>query len=119
VNSRTKLFDAAGNSVLDSSFYEDTFLPGWRYSPYSIITKHEYGENGKLKSYAQYKESYRKDFPFRYFPVHFESRDEIGKLVLDYDGAGHLKSVTDSTMLRIVFSNEKLENLRECKEPFF
>ena len=38
VNSRTKLFDAAGNSVLDSSFYEDTFLPGWRYSPYSIIT---------------------------------------------------------------------------------
>ena len=119
VNSRTKLFDAAGNSVLDSSFYEDTFLPGWRYSPYSIITKHEYGENGKLKSYAQYKESYRRDFPFLYFPVHFESRDKIGKLVLDYDEAGRLKSVTDSTMLRIVFSNEKLENLKECKEPFF
>lgn len=119
VNSRTKLFDAAGNSVLDSSFYEDTFLPGWRYSPYSIITKHEYGENGKLKSYAQYKESYRRDFPFVFLPLHFESRDKIGKLVLDYDEAGHLKSVTDSTMLRIVFSNEKLENLKECKEPFF
>jgi hypothetical protein len=119
VNSRTKLFDAAGNSVLDSSFYEDTFLPGWRDSPYSIITKHEYGENGKLKSYAQYKESYRRDFPFVFLPLHFESRDKIGKLVLDYDEAGHLKSVTDSTMLRIVFSNEKLENLKECKEPFF
>ena len=119
VNSRTKLFDAAGNSVLDSSFYEDTFLPGWRYSPYSIITKHEYGENGNLKSYAQYKESYRRDFPFVFLPLHFESRDKIGKLVLDYDETGHLKSVTDSTMLRIVFSNEKLENLKECKEPFF
>jgi hypothetical protein len=119
VNSRTKLFDAAGNSVLDSSFYEDTFLPGWRDSPYSIITKHEYGENGNLKSYAQYKESYRRDFPFVFLPLHFESRDKIGKLVLDYDEAGHLKSVTDSTMLRIVFSNEKLENLKECKEPFF
>ncbi|SMP55304.1 hypothetical protein [Fibrobacter sp. UWB10] len=118
VNSRTKLFDAAGNSVLDSSFYEETFFPGWRYSPNSVITTHEYGENGKLKSYAQYKESYWRDFPFVFLPLHFESRDKIGKLSLDYNEAGLLKSVTDSTMLRIVFSNEKLDNVKECKDPY-
>ena len=118
VNSRTKLFDAAGNSVLDSSFYEETFFPGWRYSPNSVITTHEYGENGKLKSYAQYKESYWRDFPFFFLPLHFESRDKIGKLSLDYNEAGLLKSVTDSTMLRIVFSNEKLDNVKECKDPY-
>jgi len=118
VNSRTKLFDAAGNSVLDSSFYEETFFPGWRYSPNSVITTHEYDEHGKLKSYAQYKESYWRDFPFVFLPLHSESRDKIGKLSLDYDEAGHLKSVTDSTMLRIVFSNEKLDNVKKCEDPY-
>jgi hypothetical protein len=61
-----------------------------------------------------------------------ESRVEVGKLKFDYDDTGRLKTITDESedenralryyfpfaMHRIVYSNEKLENFEECKEPY-
>ena len=127
---RKKLFDSAGNEVLDSASYEETFFPGMRYESNSFIVKHEYDENGKLKSYGQFQESYWRMFPFVFIPVNLESRAEVGRLVFDYDEAGRLKSITDASedenqalwnrfpfaKQRIVYSNENLENFKECKE---
>ena len=132
VASRTKLFDAAGNEVLDSAFYEETFFPGLRFDPHAFIIKHEYGENGKLKSYEQIQESYGKTIPFIFVPASLKSRNEVGRLVFDYDETGRIKSITEEsedenralryyfpfTMHRIVYSNDKLENFEECKEPY-
>lgn len=130
VTFRKKLFDSAGNEVLDSASYEETFFPGMRYESNSFIVKHEYDENGKLKSYGQFQESYWRVFPFFFIPVNLESRAEVGKLEFDYDEAGRLKSITDASeddnqalrnrfpfaKQRIVYSNENLENFKECKE---
>ena len=132
VTTRTRLFDSAGNKVLDSAVYEETFFPGLRFSPNSFIIKHSYDENGKLKSYEQFQESYWRTFPFFFVPVNLESRVEVGKLKFDYDDTGRLKTITDESedenralryyfpfaMHRIVYSNEKLENFEECKEPY-
>ena len=132
VTFQAKLFDLAGNVVLDSLFYEETFFPGMRFSPNSFIIRHNYDENGKLKSYEQFQESYRRTFPFFFVPVNLESRVEVGKLKFDYDDTGRLKTITDESedenralryyfpfaMHRIVYSNEKLENFQKCMEPF-
>ena len=132
VASRTKLFDAAGNEVLDSAVYEETFFPGLRFDPHAFIIKHKYGENGKLKSYEQIQESYGKAIPFIFVPASLKSRNEVGRLVFDYDETGRIKSITDEsedenralryyfpfTMHRIVYSNDKLENFQKCKEPY-
>ena len=132
VTSRTKLFDSVGKEVLDSAVYEETFFPGLRFSPNAFIIKHDYDESGKLKSYEQFQESYWRNFPFFFVPFEMESRTEVGKLEFDYDEAGHIKSITDESedvnrafrynfpfvMRRIVYSNEKLENFEECKEPY-
>ena len=132
VSSRTKLFNSAGDEVLDSAFYEDTFFPGTRFDPHAFIVKHEYDENGKLKTYEQFQESFVKMFPFIFVPVKKESRKEVGRLELDYDETGRLKSITDESedenmalrygfpfaMRRIVYSKGKLENVEECKEPY-
>ena len=131
VSSRTRLFNSAGDEVLDSAFYEDTFFPGTRFDPHAFIVKHEYGENGKLKTYEQFQESFVKMFPFIFVPAKKESRKEVRRLELDYDEAGHLKSITDESedenmallygfplnMRRIVYSKGKLEYINECKEP--
>ena len=132
VSSRTKLFNSAGDEVLDSAFYEDTFFPGTRFDPHAFIVKHEYDENGKLKTYEQFQESFVKMFPFIFVPAKKESRKEVRRLELDYDEAGRLKSITDESedenmalrygfplnMRRIVYSKGKLENVEECKEPY-
>lgn len=132
VTTRTRLFDSAGNKVLDSAVYEETFFPGLRFSPNSFIIKHSYDENGKLKSYEQFQESYWRTFPFFFVPVNLESRVEVGKLKFDYDDTGRLKTITDESedenralryyfpfaMHRIVYSNEKLENFQKCMEPY-
>ena len=131
VASRTKLFDAAGNEVLDSAFYEETFFPGLRFDPHAFIIKHEYGENGKLKSYEQIHESYGKAIPFIFVPASLKSRNEVVKFVFAYDDAGQLLSITDESedenwalraglpaVRRVVFSKGKFENFEECKEPY-
>ncbi|WP_173562077.1 hypothetical protein [Fibrobacter sp. UBA4297] len=132
VVSRIKLFNPAGDEVLDSAFYEDSFLPGLRFDPHAFIVRHEYDENGKLKTYEQFQESFVKMFPFIFVPVKKESRKEVGKLKFDYDEAGRLKSITDESedenmalrysfpfaMRQIVYSKGKLENFEECKEPY-
>ena len=132
VTFQAKLFDLAGNVVLDSAVYEETFFPGLRFDPHAFIIKHKYGENGKLKSYEQIQESYGKAIPFIFVPASLKSRNEVGRLVFDYDETGRIKSITDEsedenralryyfpfTMHRIVYSNEKLENYEECKEPY-
>lgn len=132
VNFRVKMFNPAGNEVLDSAVYEETFFPGLRFDPNAFIIKHEYGENGKLKSYEQIQESYGKAFPFIFVPASLKSRNEVGKLEFDYDETGRIKSITDESedenrairysfplaMWRIVYSNDKLENYEECKEPY-
>ena len=132
VVSRIKLFNPAGDEVLDSAFYEDSFLPGLRFDPHAFIVKHEYDENGKLKTYEQIQESYGKAIPFIFVPASLKSRNEVGRLVFDYDETGRIKSITDEsedenralryyfpfTMHRIVYSNDKLENYEECKEPY-
>ena len=70
-------------------------------------------------------------FPFIFVPAKKESRKEVRRLELDYDEAGHLKSITDESedenmallygfplnMRRIVYSKGKLEYINECKEP--
>ena len=131
VASRTKLFDAAGNEVLDSAFYEETFFPGLRFDPHAFIIKHEYGENGKLKSYEQIQESYGKAIPFIFVPASLKSRKEVVRFVFAYDDAGQLLSITDESedenwalraglpaVRRVVFSKGKFENFEECKEPY-
>ena len=132
VSSRTKLFNSAGDEVLDSAFYEDTFFPGTRIDPHSFIVKHEYDENGKLKTYEQFQESFVKMLPFIFVPAKKESRKEVRRLELDYDEAGRLKSITDESedenmalrygfpldMRRIVYSKGKLEYIEECQEPY-
>ncbi len=132
VNFRVKMFDPAGNEVLDSAVYEETFFPGLRFDPHAFIIKHEYGENGKLKSYEQIQESYGKVIPFIFVPASLKSRNEVGRLVFDYDETGRIKSITDESedenrairysfpfaMWRIVYSNDKLEKYEECKEPY-
>ena len=97
VVSRIKLFNPAGDEVLDSAFYEDSFLPGLRFDPHAFIVKHEYDENGKLKTYEQIQESYGKAIPFIFVPASLKSRNEVGRLVFDYDETGRIKSITDES----------------------
>ena len=132
MTTRTRLFDSAGNKVLDSAVYEETFFPGLRFDPHAFIIKHKYGENGKLKSYEQIQESYGKAIPFIFVPASLKSRNEVGRHVFDYDETGRIKSITDESedenralryyfpfaMHRIVYSNDKLENFQKWKEPY-
>ena len=98
VTSRTKLFNSAGDEVVDSAFYEDTFFPEMRFEPNSFIVKYEYDETGKLKYYEQFQESFVRMLPFVFLPVKKESREKVGKLKFDYDDAGRLKSITDESV---------------------
>ena len=98
VTSRTKLFNSAGDEVVDSAFYEDTFFPEMRFEPNSFIVKYEYDETGKLKYYEQFQESFVRMLPFVFLPVKKESSEKVGKLKFDYDDAGRLKSITDESV---------------------
>ena len=128
---RVKMFNANGDIVRDSSFYEDAYFPGLRTDSYADVIKWEYGENGKVKKYEQFEEHFVRPLPFVFFPLLSESRNEVVRYVFAYDDAGQLISITDESedemqkvrssfpygMQRIVYSKGKLENINVCKEP--
>ena len=128
---RVKLFNATGDIVLDSAFYEDAYFPGLRTDSYADIIKWEYDENGKPQKYVQFEERFIRPLPFVFFPLLSESRNEIVRYVFAYDDAGQLISITDESkgglqwvrndipfgMQRVVYSKGKLEKIKECKEP--
>jgi hypothetical protein len=129
---RVKMFNANGDIVRDSSFYEDAYFPGLRTDSYADVIKWEYGENGKPQKYVQFEERFIRPLPFVFFPLLSGSRNEIVRYVFAYDDAGQLISITDESedenmalrygfpldMLRIVYSKGKLENIEECQEPY-
>lgn len=128
---RVKLFNATGDIVLDSAFYEDAYFPGLRTDSYADIIKWEYGENGKPQKYVQFEEHFIRPLPFVFIPLQSNSRNEVVRYVFAYDDAGQLISITDESedemrkvrssfpygMQRIVYSKGKLENINVCKEP--
>ena len=128
---RVKLFNATGDIVLDSAFYEDAYFPGLRTDSYADIIKWEYDENGKPQKYVQFEERFIRPLPFVFFPLLSESRNEIVRYVFAYDDAGQLISITDESedeiqkvrntypygLHRVVYSKGKLEKNKECKEP--
>jgi len=127
---RVKLFNATGDIVLDSAFYEDAYFPGLRTDSYADIIKWEYDENGKPQKYVQFEEHFIRPLPFVFIPLQSDTRNEVVRYVFAYDDDGQLISITDESedemqkvrssfpyaMQRIVYSNEKLENYKECKE---
>lgn len=128
---RVKMFNANGDIVRDSSFYEDAYFPGLRTDSYADVIKWEYGENGKPQKYVQFEERFIRPLPFVFFPLLSESRNEIVRYVFAYDDAGQLISITDESedeiqkvrntypygLHRVVYSKGKLEKIKECKEP--
>jgi len=128
---RVKLFNATGDVVLDSAFYEDAYFPGLRTDSYADIIKWEYDENGKPQKYVQFEERFIRPLPFVFIPLQSDSRNEVVRYVFAYDDDGRLISITDESedemqkvrssfpygMQRIVYSKGKLENINVCKEP--
>lgn len=128
---RVKMFNANGDIVRDSSFYEDAYFPGLRADSYADVIKWEYGENGKPQKYVQFEEHFVRPLPFVFFPLLSESRNEVVRYVFAYDDAGQLISITDESedeiqkvrntypygLQRVVYSKGKLKKIKECEEP--
>ena len=68
LRSRMRLFDSTEKEILDSSFYEKTFLPGTRLSARSDVTKRQY-ENGKIKKDEHYEETFKRPLSFMFSPI--------------------------------------------------
>ena len=130
-HSRIRLFNSAGDEVLDSSFYESSFLPGIRNDANSFIARKSYDENGKLTATEEYEEAYERLLPFIFFPLKSVARGKVRSYELEYD-AGSISSITfqnddvnfalrrglPALSKRIVFSKGKLEDINECREPY-
>lgn len=130
-HSRTRLFNSAGDEVLDSSFYESSFLPGMRNDANSYVVRKSYDDNGKLTATEEYEEAYERLLPFIFFPLKSVARGKVRSYELEYD-AGSISSITfqnddvnfalrrglPALSKRIVFSKGKLEDINECREPY-
>ena len=117
---RTRLFNSAGNEVLDSSFYEDTMLPGMRFDANSYIVESIYDENGKIRGIKEYEEELERLAPFIFFPLKTTERKIVRSYEAEYD-AGRISSITfknSSLSERTVFSKGRLEDTNECPESF-
>ena len=128
--SRTRLFNSAGDEILDSSFYESTMLPGIRFDAHSYVAKSLYSDNGKVKTINEYNEEHKRLASFIIFPLKTMGQKLVGSYELEYD-AGRISSITyenhdiDFALRygypawgqRTIFSQERLEDMNECQDP--
>ena len=119
LRSRMRLFDSTEKEILDSSFYEKTFLPGTRLSARSDVTKRKY-ENGKIKKDEHYEETFKRPLSFMFSPMKSEKIKEVKNLKFEYDQMGTLKSMVDILHgNKVLFSKEKQDTLPMCSDNFF
>ena len=116
LRSRVRLFDSMGNEILDSSFYEHTFLPGTRFGARSYVVKREY-ENGKLKKDERYEKMFRRSLSFMLSPMKSEVIREVKNLKFEYDQMGTLMSMVDVLHgKKVLFSKEMQDSLPMCSD---
>ena len=119
LRSRMRLFDSTEKEILDSSFYEKTFLPGTRLSARSDVTKRQY-ENGKIKKDEHYEETFKRPLSFMFSPMKSEKIKEVKNLKFEYDQMGTLKSMVDVLHgNRVFFSKEMQDSLPMCSDDIF
>lgn len=119
LRSRVRLFDSMGNEILDSSFYEHTFLPGTRFGARSYVVKREY-ENGKLKKDERYEETFKRSLSFIFSSMKSEKIKKVKNLKFEYDQMGTLKSMVDVLHgNRVFFSKEMQDSLPMCSDDKF
>ena len=119
LRSRMRLFDSTEKEILDSSFYENTFLPGTRLSARSYVVKRKY-ENGKIKRDEHYEETFKRPLSFMFSPMKSEKIKEIKNLKFEYDQMGTLISMVDILHgNKVLFSKEKQDTLPMCSDDFF
>lgn len=119
LRSRVRLFDSMGNEILDSSFYEHTFLPGTRFGARSYVVKREY-ENGKIKKDKRYEEMFRRPLSFIFSSMKSRRIKEVKNLKFEYDQMGTLMSMVDFLHeKKVLFSKEKQDSLPRCSDDIF
>jgi antitoxin component YwqK of YwqJK toxin-antitoxin module len=119
LRSRVRLFDSMENEILDSSFYEHTFLPGTRFGARSYVVKRKY-ENGKIKRDERYEKMFRRSLSFMFSPMKSEKIKEIKNLKFEYDQMGTLISMVDILHeKKVLFSKEKQDSLPRCSDDIF
>lgn len=119
LRSRVRLFDFMENEILDSSFYEHTFLPGTRFGARSYVVKREY-ENGKLKKDERYEEMFRRPLSFIFSSMKSRQIKEVKNLRFEYDQMGTLMSMVDFLHeKKVLFSKEKQDSLPRCSDDIF
>lgn len=116
LRSRVRLFDSMENEILDSSFYEHTFLPGTRFGARSYVVKRKY-ENGKIKKDERYEEMFRRPLSFIFSSMKSRQIKEIKNLKFEYDQMGTLMSMVDFLHeKKVFFSKEKQDSLPRCSD---
>ena len=119
LRSRVRLFDSMENEILDSSFYEHTFLPGTRFGARSYVVNRKY-ENGKIKRDERYEKMFRRSLSFMFSPMKSEVIREVKNLKFEYDQMGTLMSMVDVLHgKKVLFSKEKQDTLPMCSDDFF
>ena len=119
LRSRVRLFDFMENEILDSSFYEHTFLPGTRFDAHSHVIKRNF-ENGKIKKDERYEETFKRSLSFIFSSMESEKIKKVKNLKFEYDQMGTLKSMVDVLHgNRVFFSKEMQDSLPMCSDDKF
>lgn len=119
LRSRVRLFDFMENEILDSSFYEHTFLPGTRFDAHSHVIKRNF-ENGKIKKDERYEETFKRSLSFIFSSMKSEKIKKVKNLKFEYDQMGTLKSMVDVLHgNRVFFSKEMQDSLPMCSDDKF
>lgn len=119
LRSRVRQFDSTGNEILDSSFYEHTFLPGTRFGARSYVVKREY-ENGKIKKDERYEEMFRRPLSFIFSSMESRRIKNVKNLKFEYDQMGTLTSMVDVlNEKKVLFSKETQDSLPRCSGNIF